>query len=177
MGYQVVVFNQRTVTEILQNILIIGSIAGKQKESEKLVAAYEKKIESVKKKSLLLKYHPKVYFEEWYDPMISGICWVSELIEIAGGREIFTELRDKKSGKDRIVSPEEVIRRNPDIIIGSWCGKKFRKNNVKEREGWNEISAVRYNRLYEVRSALILQPGPASLTEGLDELVKIIHNY
>lgn len=173
-GHQVVAFNQRTVGEILKNILVIGSISGRQKVAEKLVRSYEKRIKLIGVRGKKLKYHPAVYFEEWYDPMISGISWVSELIEIAGGKDIFPELKDKKSGRERIVEPAEVIKRNPDIIIGSWCGKKFKKNNVKVREGWNNINAVKNNRLYEINSSLILQPGPAALTEGLDMLVKII---
>jgi len=177
MGFQVVVFNQRSISQILQNILVIGSIIDEQKESEKLVAMYETRIEKIRKSSSGLKYHPKVYFEEWYEPLISGICWVSELIEIAGGVDIFPEFREKKSGKDRIVKPEDVVQRNPDIIIGSWCGKKFKKNMVKERKGWQEINAVRNDNVFEIDSTLILQPGPASLTEGMDELAKIIHNY
>lgn len=173
-GHQVVVFNQRTVGEILKNILVIGSIAGRQKEAEKLVGSYERRIKLIGGRAKKLKNRPAVYFEEWYDPMISGISWVSQLIEIAGGRDIFPELRDKKSGKERIVDPAEVIKRNPDIIIGSWCGKKFRKNIVRQREGWSKISAVKNKRLHEINSSLILQPGPAALTEGLDKLVEII---
>jgi len=176
-GHHVVVFNQRSIKEILQNILVIGSIIGKKRESEKLVNTYEKRLEVISKKSGKLDYRPKVYFEEWYEPMISGICWVSELIEIAGGEDIFPELRKKKNGKDRIVTSEEVIKRNPDIIIGSWCGKQFKKNIVKKRNGWRKINAVRNNRLYEIKSALILQPGSAALTEGLEKLVEITHSY
>lgn len=173
-GDQVVVFNQRSISDILKNILIIGSIIGKQRQAEKLVVKYEKRIDSVGHFSQKLKHHPKVYFEEWYDPLISGICWVSELIEIAGGKNIFPELKNCKSGRERIVSSEEVIKRNPDIIIGSWCGKKFKKKVIIERKGWSKINAVKNNNLYEINSTLILQPGPATITEGLDELIKII---
>ena len=176
-GHQVVVFNQRSVSQILQNILIIGSIIGKQKESEKLVSSFERRIERVKTASVKLKYHPKIYFEEWPEPLISAICWVSELIEIAGGKDIFSEFRTKQSAKERIVKPEEVIHRNPDVIIGSWCGKKFKKNKVREREGWKGINAVKNNKLFEINSTIILQPGPASLTDGLEELAKIINSF
>lgn len=176
-GYQVVVFNQRSVSQILQNILIIGSIIGKHNESEKLVSSLEKRIEQIKTASIKLKSHPKIYFEEWYEPLISAICWVSELIEIAGGEDIFSEFRTKQSAKERIVTPEDVINRNPDVIIGSWCGKKFKKNKVRERGGWKEINAVKNNKLFEINSTIILQPGPASLTDGLEELVKIIHSF
>jgi iron complex transport system substrate-binding protein len=176
-GYQVVVFNQRSISQILQNIIITGSIIGKHKESEKLVSFYERRIERIKTASTKLKYHPKIYFEEWYEPLISAICWVSELIELAGGEDIFSEFRIKQGAKERIVEPEEVIKRNPDVIIGSWCGKKFKKNKVREREGWKEINAVKNNKLFEINSTIILQPGPASLTAGLDELIKIIHSF
>jgi iron complex transport system substrate-binding protein len=176
-GHHLVLFNQRSIKEILQNILVIGSIIDKKRESEKLVNKYEKRLEAISKKSGELKYRPKVYFEEWFEPMISGICWVSELIEIAGGDDIFPELRNKKNGKERIVTSEKVIKRNPDIIIGSWCGKQFKKNQVKKRGGWDKISAVKNKKLYEIKSSIILQPGPAALTEGLDKLVKLTHSY
>lgn len=173
-GHHVVVFNQRSIAGILQNILVIGSIIGKQREAEKLVGHYEKRLESFRKKSGRSSYRPRVYFEEWYEPMISGICWVSELIEIAGGIDIFPELRNGKSGRERTVDSAEIIKRDPEIIIGSWCGKKFVKKMVKEREGWDKITAVKNNNLHEVKSSLILQPGPAALTDGLDELERII---
>jgi iron complex transport system substrate-binding protein len=176
-GYQVVVFNQRSISQILQNILVIGSIIGNQKEAEKLVSFYEGRVERIRTASQKLKYHPKIYFEEWYEPLISAICWVSELIEIAGGKDVFSEFRTKHSAKERIAKPEEVINRNPDVIIGSWCGKKFKKNMVREREGWREVNAIKNNKLFEINSTIILQPGPASLTAGLDELIKIIHSY
>ena len=176
-GFQVLVFNQRSISEILQNILIIGSIIGKSKEAENLVNSYEQRIDKVKKRSSKLKYHPKVYFEEWGNPFLTGICWVSELIEIAGGKDIFAERRNAKAAKERVVLSEEIIKRNPDIIVGSWCGKKFRKNEVKKREDWKNISAIKNNKLFEIDSSLILQPGPAALTEGLDELVKVINDF
>ena len=131
----------------------------------------------LKKKSSKKRIRPKVYFEEWGNPLISGICWVSELIEIAGGDDIFSELRSSKSAKERIVSPQEVYKRNPDIIIASWCGKRFRKKELVEREGWRNIKAVQDDKIYEIDSTLILQPGPAALTDGLDELVKFIGEH
>lgn len=176
-GIQVIVFNQRSIKEILQNILVIGAAVGKNKEAEKLVRHYEKRLDKIKTESDKLSYKPRVYFEEWHDPLISGICWVSELIETAGGNEIFKELRNCKSGKERIVEQSEVIKRNPDIIIASWCGKKFVKKLLVEREGWKKINAVKNNSVYEIDSTIILQPGPASLTEGLDEIVKIIKEF
>jgi iron complex transport system substrate-binding protein len=174
-GIQTVVFNQRSIKEILQNILVIGAIVGKHAQAEKLVASYESRIEKIKNNSLQKMHAPKVYFEEWYEPLISGICWVSELIEIAGGEDIFPDLRSSKSGKERIIKSEEVVERNPDIIIASWCGKKFKKENLVSREGWEKINAVKNNKIFEIDSTIILQPGPASLTEGLDELLRIIN--
>ena len=115
-----------------------------------------------------------MFFEEWYDPLISGIRWVSELIEIAGGEDIFSENRAFHDGKRRIVDPDEVIRRDPEVIIASWCGRKFQPDVVRARHGWDRVSAVRDNRLCEVKSAVILQPGPASLTEGVRALRKAI---
>ncbi|MEM7284007.1 MAG: ABC transporter substrate-binding protein, partial [Pseudomonadota bacterium] len=118
------------------------------------------------------------YFEEWDDPLISGIRWVSELIEIAGGDDCFPELGAESLGKNRIIAdPSVVIQRNPDIIIGSWCGKKFRPERVSEREGWSKIAAVRNNHVYEIKSSVILQPGPAALTAGLDQLVSLIERW
>jgi iron complex transport system substrate-binding protein len=156
---------------------LLGRIIDRQKESVKLVISYKKRLDKIKEESAKLRYHPKVYFEEWYNPSISGISWVSELIEIAGGVDIFKELQGRKSAQERVVDQQEVIRRIPDIIIGSWCGKKFKKNEVIKRIGWEEINAVKNNNLFEINSTIILQPGPAALTDGLDELREIIRNY
>ena len=119
-------------------------------------------------------YRPRVLFEEWYDPLISGIRWVDELIEIAGGDSIFPELRTQQAAKDRIVNPADVILRDPQVIIGSWCGRQVKKNLIRAREGWSAITAVRDDQLYEIKSAYILQPGPAALTEGLRQLHAIL---
>jgi len=127
-----------------------------------------------RERSALLPRRPKVYFEEWDEPMISGIAWVSELIEAAGGSDIFADKAAGKSAKDRIVTADEVIKRQPDIIIGSWCGKKLRPEKVGKRPGFDRVPAVYSGALYEIKSSLILQPGPAALTDGLDALVSII---
>ena len=119
---------------------------------------------------------PKVYFEEWDDPLISGIGWVSELIEIAGGEDVFPELRKQKAAKDRIVSPHDVIAAAPDIILASWCGKKVIPDKIRQRSGWDAIPAVRNCRIVEIKSALILQPGPAALTDGLDAILAALGN-
>jgi len=172
-GVQVLAFNQRSVEEILQMIIMVGRIVGKAEKAEALVNSYQERIETFRQRANK-NHRPKVYFEEWYDPLISGIRWVSELIEIAGGEDIFSELREFPDAKRRVVSSEEVIKRNPTIIIGSWCGKQFKKDVVLKREGWSEISAVRNNELHEIKSSIILQPGPASLSEGLDALYSIL---
>ena len=129
-----------------------------------------------RKRAAQLRMKPKVYFEEWDEPMISGIGWVSELIEAAGGVDVFADRASCKSAKDRIVTAEEVIRNEPDIIIGSWCGKKFRPEKLANRPGFDHIPAVKYGALYEIKSPLILQPGPAALTDGLAALQRIIAN-
>lgn len=174
-GVQVVGFNQRSIGEILQAILLIGSLVGKSSESESLVEKLSSNLAWTQSRADGLSRHPNIYFEEWYDPLISGICWVSELVEIAGGVDIFRELRSSRDAKGRIVHPKDVVERNPEIIIGSWCGKQFRPDVVRSRVNWSAIDAVRHNKLFEIKSTIILQPGPASLTDGLKELSRIIH--
>lgn len=172
-GITVFTFNQRSVDDILNTIDMIGRIVGKQTEAQALVDSYRSRIDRLTNDRGRGEA-PSVYFEEWYDPLISGIRWVSELIEIAGGRDIFPELREFPDAKRRIVAPETVIERNPSIIIGSWCGKMFKKDAVRKRNGWETIDAVRNNDLHEIKSSIILQPGPASLSEGLDALTAVI---
>ncbi len=171
-GLTVATFNQRSVNEILSMVLTVGSLVGCQEKATKLVTDLQCQLEAISKEAL--PYRPRVFFEEWKDPLISGIRWVSELIEIAGGEDIFPELRTGQSGSERIVSSDEVIKRNPDIIIASWCGKKVDKSFIRSRVGWNEVNAVRNNQIYEIKSTYILQPGPASLTEGIKQLRMII---
>jgi len=176
LGIQVVGFNQRTIEEILQMMLVVGSLVGKSSDAEVIVARMEKGLEAAKTQAAAMGRRPKVYFEEWYDPLICGICWVSELIEIAGGVDVFREKRIERGASGRIVPQEEVLARNPEIIIGSWCGKQFKKQVVRSRPGWDAIDAVHDDRLFEIRSSLILQPGPAALTDGLRELVRVIRS-
>ncbi len=171
-GVAVHAFNQRGVAEILDMIRTLGALVGAGERAERLASELAANIEAVRAGAGAVR--PKVYFEEWDDPMISGIAWVSELIEIAGGTDIFGDLAERKSAKDRIVSAEDVISRAPDIIIGSWCGKKFSPQKLAARSGFDAIPAVRNGRLYEIKSALILQPGPAALTDGLAALQAII---
>ena len=173
-GVSVHAFNQRTVAEILDMIRTLGALVGAQDRAAALANQLAANIEDARQRAARAGNRPKVYFEEWDDPMISGIAWVSELIEAAGGTDIFPELATCKSARDRIVTQDEVIRRAPDIIIGSWCGKKFKKEKVVARPGFETLPAVRSGRLHEIKSPLILQPGPAALTDGLAALKGII---
>ena len=173
-GVPVIIFNQRTVSEILQTILMIGGLVGCAQKAESLVADLTLGIEAAERAARQLKLRPTVYFEEWMEPLISGICWVEELIEIAGGQPIFPELREHRLARDRIVEQEAVARRNPQVIIASWCGRRLNAATIRNRPGWQEVSAVRHNRIHEIKSTYILQPGPASLTEGLAQLSQII---
>jgi iron complex transport system substrate-binding protein len=173
-GYPVYTFNQRTVAEILQMIRIVGALVGRGEASDALAGRLEAGIEAARACAAERGARPRVFFEEWDAPLISGICWVDELVEIAGGEPIFPELRDKRLGKDRIVDPAAVIERDPEVIVASWCGKAMKKRTIVERAGWDRISAVRDDRIYEIKSSYILQPGPASLTEGLRRLQGIL---
>ena len=173
-GRNVVVFNQRSVAEILQMIRMLGGLIGCAERADVLASTLEADIDRVRAAASRLPRRPRVYFEEWDDPLISGIRWVEELVEIAGGDPIFPELRHAKLGKDRIVTSEEVVRRNPDVIVASWCGKAVRKEKIAARPGWDQVTAVRSGAIHEIKSAFILQPGPASLTEGLAQLHEIL---
>ena len=174
-GLNVVIFNQRSVQEILNMILVLSSMVGATEKGRQLVDSLEKNLSEVKEASRSFKRRPRVYFEEWDEPMISGIRWVSELVEIAGGEDVFSELSRSQAASGRtIADPGEVVRRKPDVIIGSWCGKKFRPERVAARPGWSEIPAVREKQLYEIKSADILQPGPAALTDGVKRIHEIL---
>lgn len=177
-GLQVHIFNQRSVNEILQMLMTLGGLIGEPEKAAVLVQQYEKIISQIKALSVSYKNRPAVYFEEWNDPLISGIRWVAELIGIAGGLDCFPELSSQAGGKDRIIADHKtVIERKPDIIIGSWCGKKFRPEQLAEREGWNQIPAIKNNQVFEIKSVDILQPGPAALTDGLQQIHNIINNW
>ncbi len=170
-------FNQRDIAGILDMIRTLGALVGAVENAEELAVSLEDRLDAVRERAAELPRRPRVYFEEWDDPMISGLKWVSELIEAAGGIEVFPALAAQKSAKDRIVTAEEVIAAAPDIIIGSWCGKKFVPAKVAARPGFGAIPAVRDGALHEIKSALILQPGPAALTDGLDQLVRIVGDW
>ena len=173
-GYTVVLFNQRSVAEILSMIRMLGGLIGCSDRAEALACHLEADLDRVRQEASRLARRPRVFFEEWDDLLISGIQWVEELIEIAGGEPIFPELRHAKLAKDRIVEGEEVVHRAPDVIIASWCGKAVKKEKIASRPGWDALPAVRAGRVYEIKSAYILQPGPASLTEGVRQLHEIL---
>jgi iron complex transport system substrate-binding protein len=177
-GIAVYVFNQRSVEEILGMIGVLGGLIGCQAKALELVARLESGLDLLRHSAAGLARRPRVYFEEWDAPQISAIRWVSELIGIAGGEDCFPELALEPLGARRIVAdPLEVVRRAPDIIIGSWCGKKFAPQQVAARPGWERVPAVLDGELHEVKSALILQPGPAALTEGASELAAIMQRW
>src|SRR5580698_1208103 len=177
-GIEVHVFNHRTVDDIFRMIGMLGGMLGCQAKTQALMAKLEADLETLRAAAKRLPRHPKVYFEEWDEPQISGIAWVSELVGIAGGIDIFPELAKESLGKNRIVAdPTEVIRRQPDIILGSWCGKKFRPKAVAARPGWDAVPAVRDGELHEIKSPIILQPGPAALTDGLDAIHKVLSQW
>jgi len=173
-GLNVMIFNQRSVDEILSMILTLSSLVGASGKGEALVSQLQKNLQSIKEKAKAFRTRPKVYFEEWDEPMISGIRWVSELVGIAGGEDVLSDLSSSQGAAGRIHDGKRVIEAGPDVILGSWCGKKFRPEKVAARPGWERIPAVRNNRLYEIKSAEILQPGPAALTDGLRRIFEIL---
>ena len=177
-GVAVHAFNQRSVEDILAMIETVGRLVGAEEKTLTLVADLEKIIEQARAAAARLPRRPKVYFEEWNDPPISGIGWVSDLITIAGGEDIFSENAAKQSAKDRIIAdPLEIVRRAPEIIIGSWCGKKFRPENVAARPGWAGVPALVGGQLHEIKSAVILNPGPVAIREGLPALTRIFEQW
>jgi iron complex transport system substrate-binding protein len=176
-GLEVHAFNHRNIAGIFDMMRLLGAFAGAEAKAAALVASLAARLDEVRERSSTLARRPKVFFEEWDDPLISGIGWVSELVGIAGGVDIFPERAKEGNAKNRIVAPADVVARAPDIIIGSWCGKKFAPAKVKARAGFDDVPAVRNGQLYEIKSPIILQPGPACLTDGLDALCNIIHGW
>jgi iron complex transport system substrate-binding protein len=158
-------------------IRIVGALVGRADAGDALASRLEAGLDDIRARAARLARRPRVFFEEWDAPLISGIRWVEELVEIAGGDPIFPELRDKALGKDRIVDPALVVERNPDVIIASWCGKAMKKRTIVERPGWDRIAAVREDWIDEIKSTYILQPGPASLTEGVRRLHDILQRW
>ena len=172
-GTAVHVFNQRDVAGILAMIRTLGALVGAAGRADQLATGFEERLARIASTPRPVP-KPKVYFEEWDDPLISGIGWVSELIEIAGGEDVLPKLRFQQAAKDRIISPDAVRDAAPDVILASWCGKKVVPDRIRQRPGWGDIPAVRNDRIVEIKSPLILQPGPAALTDGLDAIVKAL---
>jgi len=170
-GLPVFAFNQRSVADILQMIRVLAGIVGREARGLALAAELQQGLETIKQAAAGFARRPRVFFEEWPDPLISGIRWVEELVEIAGGDPIFPQLRDARLAKDRIVDADEVRQRRPDVILASWCGKKLKKSTIVSRPGWVDVPAVANDHIYDIPSTFILQPGPAALTEG----VSLVH--
>jgi iron complex transport system substrate-binding protein len=178
LGLNVCVFNQRDVAGILQTIRVLGGMIGCEAKAEALATRLERGLDEVRDVAARFSRRPRVYFEEWDEPMISGIRWVSELIGIAGGEDCFSDNAQHALGKDRIIAdPLEVVRRSPDIILGSWCGKKFRPEAVAARKGWESVPAVAQRQLHEIKSSIILQPGPAALTDGVRAIQDVLQAW
>jgi len=173
-GLNVFTFNQRSVDSILQMIETLARLVGASERGKALANQLHHGLQAIETSAARFSSRPRVLFEEWKDPLISGIRWVEELIEIAGGDPVFPDLRDRTLAKDRIIRPAQVIERDPEVIIGSWCGVKVNKAYIRAREGWSQISAVRNQHIYEIKSTYILQPGPAALTEGVRQLHAIL---
>ncbi|PHN04726.1 cobalamin-binding protein [Flavilitoribacter nigricans] len=173
---QVFITNQRSVTDILNQLLLLGRMIGAGDRAEKIVKEYRERIDSLRRAASERKVRPRVYFEEWDDPMISAIHWVSELIGIAGGQDIFADRASGAASRERHVRTEEVIDRAPDIYISCWCGKPLDRQSVLDRPGFDRLPAIQNDRIYEMDPAIILQPGPACLTDGLDALLGMIND-
>jgi iron complex transport system substrate-binding protein len=174
-GLEVHVFNHRSVADILRMIRTLGGMIGCEAKADALAGRLAAGLAAVQARAAALPRRPRVYFEEWDDPLISAIRWVSELIGLAGGEDCFPELAGESLGRNRIIAdPQEVVRRSPDIVLGSWCGKKFRPERVAARDGWQHLPAVRDGFVREIKSAIILQPGPAALTEGVQAVQQVI---
>lgn len=174
-GVQVTVFNQRSIEEIFSMLYQVAAMVGEVERGLEWIARTRARLAEIEAAAKTLKRRPKVFFEEWDEPHISAIRWVSELVGIAGGDDCFPELSVQAMGKDRIIADgAEIVRRAPDIVFGSWCGKKFRPEKVAARPGWGEVPAVKNAQLFEIKSADILQPGPAALTDGVEQLHRIV---
>ncbi|WP_321473144.1 cobalamin-binding protein [uncultured Paludibaculum sp.] len=173
-GVNMLVFNQRSITEILQMVLTLARMVGAEAKGAGLVESLQTELELIAVSARRFPRRPKVFFEEWKDPLISGIRWVEELVEIAGGEPVFPELRQQHDASKRIVDPGTVAQCDPEVVIASWCGMKVNKLIIRARAGWEAVSAVRNGHIYEVKSTYILQPGPAALTEGVRQLHAIL---
>jgi iron complex transport system substrate-binding protein len=173
-GVNVLVFNQRSVEELLETILTLARIVAAESRGLALVEGLRSELAQIAESARRFPRRPRVFFEEWNDPLISGIRWVDELIELAGGDGIFPHLRCERDAKRRAVTSESVIAANPEVILASWCGRKVDKDKIRAREGWDTVDAVRSGHVYEVKSSYILQPGPGALTEGARQIHAIL---
>ena len=177
-GVQVTVFNQRSVDEIFSMLYQVAAMVGQAEQGLARLQAMRAVMDATAHQAAGFKRRPRVYFEEWDEPQISAIRWVSELVTLAGGDDVLPELAVQPLGKDRIIaSGQTIVDRAPDIIVGSWCGKKFRPEKVAARAGWHDVPAVRTGQIFEIKSADILQPGPAALTDGLAQLHRIMRQW
>lgn len=170
----VLIFNQRSIQEILDVVIDLGRLVNQSARAEALVAGYIERLERHAERAARAGLRPRVYFEEWDEPMISAIEWVSELVEIAGGRNVFADRARQKLARGRFVTADEVVREDPEVVLASWCGKPFDRSSFEARPGFSSLSAVREGRVFEVPSSIILQPGPACLTDGLDFLAALL---
>jgi iron complex transport system substrate-binding protein len=173
-GVPVVIFNQRSIAEILQTVRVVGALVGLAGPAERLAEELEANLARHAEAAERLPRRPRVFFEEWHEPLISGIRWCSELVELVGGEDVCRESRQRQDAKGRIFEPAEVARRDPEGVIASWCGRKARRDKIVSRPGWERVTAVVEDQLYEVKSPIILQPGPAALTDGVGELARIV---
>ncbi|MBM4778365.1 MAG: cobalamin-binding protein [Archangiaceae bacterium] len=173
-GVPVMLFNQRSLAEILQTIRLIGGLVGAAPQAEALADSLERGLDALANENASLPKRPRVFFEEWHEPLISGIRWCSELVERLGGEDICVECRTEQGAKGRIYEPAEIARRNPEVVIASWCGRKATREKIISRPGWASVRAVVDDQLYEVKSPFILQPGPAALTDGAAQLARIV---
>ena len=177
-GVQVTVFNQRSIDEIFAMLYQVGAMVGQAEQASARIADMRAQLADIARVAASFPRRPRVFFEEWDEPHISAIRWVSELLTLAGGEDIFPELARQPMGKDRIIADgQQIVARAPDIVIGSWCGKKFRPEKVAQRPGWQAVPAVRDGQLFEIKSADILQPGPAALTDGVAQLHRIMAQW
>jgi len=173
-GVPVYLFNQRSVAEILQTVRVIGALAGLATQAEALARDLETNLRRHAAVASGLPRRPRVFFEEWPDPLICGIRWTSEMIELCGGEDVCSDRRGQQGARGRVVDPTDIAQCNPDVIIASWCGKRAKPDAIRRRPGWEHVKAVRDDQIYEIKSVLILQPGPAALTDGVDQLARIV---
>jgi iron complex transport system substrate-binding protein len=173
-GVPVFLFNQRSVAEILQSIRILGGLVGRAEAGVQLADSLTRGLERFEEAACALPRRPRVFFEEWHEPLIAGIRWCSELVELVGGEDVCCETRGEAGARGRIVQAEEIARRNPEVVIASWCGRKAKREKMVVRPGWKSVQAVTDDQLYEIKSSEILQPGPAALTDGVAQLAAIV---